>query len=110
MSRQQLPSRRPSITTDATWHTGEASHRFTVTVGYDDAGQPREVFADNAKGAMAAVISDACVLASLAMQFGATPADLAKSIGRIPAWVNGAEGEQPASPIGVIIATIVEAA
>ena len=32
--------------------------------------------------------------------------DLAKSLGCIPAWVNGAEGDGPASPIGAIAAAI----
>lgn len=44
------------------------------------------------------------------MQFGATPADLAKSLGRIPGWINGKEGETAASPIGAIAVAIHEAA
>ena len=102
VTRTALPNRRHSTTVDTTWD----GHAFTVTVGFDSAGFPREVFADNAKGAMQAVISDACVWASIAMQHGATPQDLAKSLGCIPAWVNGAEGDGPASPIGAIAAAI----
>ena len=106
MTRTPLPNRRPSVTTDTTWD----GHAFTVTVGFDADGNPRDVFADNAKGAMQATISDACVWASIAMQHGATPQDLAKSLGRIPAWINGTEGEGPASPIGAIAAAIMAVA
>ena len=102
-SRQPLPPRRQSITVSADWN----GHAFTVTIGFDADGQPREVFADNAKGDMQAVISDACVWASIAMQFGAGPGDLAKSLGRIPSWSDGEAGEGPASPIGAIAAAIL---
>ena len=106
--RTVLPNRRPSVTTEAVWRTGDATHRFTITVGFSNTGRPFEVFADNAKGDMAAMLSDACVWASLCLQFGATPAYLAKSLGRVPAWVNGALGEVSASPLGVIAEVIME--
>ena len=102
MTRTPLPNRRPSVNVTTTWQ----GHAFTVTVGFGPDDKPREVFADNAKGAMQATISDACVWASIAMQHGATPQDLSKSLGRIPAWINGTEGEGPASPIGAIAAAI----
>ena len=102
MTRAPLPNRRESMTVSAEWE----GHMFTVTIGFDDAGTPREVFAGHAKGKLLAVISDACVLASIAMQHGATPQDLAKSLGRVPVLMDGAEGEGPASPIGAIVAAI----
>lgn len=108
MTRHGLPTRRPCTTVAATWQ----GHDFTVTVGHDPVTMaPMEVFAGEAKGAMAAMIGDACVALSIAMQHGATPAELRKSMGRVPAWVarDGAmvETETPASPIGAILAAVM---
>ena len=106
MTRTPLPTRRPNLTIDADWN----GHPVSVTVGLDPAtGQPAEVFADTARGGdMQASIADACVLISLALQHGIAPADLAKSLGRVPAWVNGVETDAPASPVGCIVAVVAE--
>ena len=111
MTRHHLPHRRPSLTIPAVWQ-GQA---FTVTVGFDPAtGAPLEVFAGEAKGAMLATLGDACVALSIALQHGATPAALAKSMGRIPDWVirdgDMVQIDAPASPIGAILAAVMEAA
>lgn len=102
MSRVTLPNRRPNETTATEWQ----GHAFTVTVGYDLAGMPREVFSDMAKAgsAMQAVLADACVLISIALQHGIEPAALSRSLGVVPGW-SGEDG--PASPIGALMAVLL---
>lgn len=100
--RTALPHRRSNITRAVEWN----GHSFTVTIGLDPVTwRPAEVFADTSKGGdMAAALADACVVISLALQHGITPADLGKSLGRVPLlW---AEGDAPASPIGAIVEAI----
>lgn len=105
MTRQPLPSRRPNLTTEALWQ----DHLITVTVGFDMDGTPREVFANTLSGGtMAATLADASVLISIALQHGITPADLAKSLGRVPAWINGEETVAPASPVGTVMQCVME--
>ena len=101
MTRQSLPSRRPSVTYATEWD----GHQITVTVGYYLDGTPGEVFADVAKGALRAALADACTIISIALQHGISPDDLAKSIGKVPApeWEAGAMGDKPASPIGAVL-------
>ncbi len=96
--RQQLPNRRPNITVEAEWQ----GHTFTATVGFDLDAKPREVFADMSKAgsAMSAVLSDACVIVSIALQHGISPEELRKSIGRLPGW-DGKDA--PASPVGALV-------
>lgn len=104
-ARTPLPNRRPSSTSEIAFR----GFPITVTVGYDPAtGQPREVFANSGRSGsdMQAALSDACVLVSIALQHGVTPAALAKSLGRVPAWVDGEEATDHASPIGVIVAAL----
>ena len=98
--RTQLPNRRPSLTVETHWQ----GHEFTVTIGFDLEGVPREIFADMSKigSAMQAVLSDACVIISIALQHGIEPAELAKSVGYVPTF--GESG--PASPVGVLIETL----
>ncbi|MFA9231845.1 MAG: ribonucleotide reductase [Microgenomates group bacterium] len=105
MTRKTLPNRRPSITVEAEW----SGHPFTVTVGYDpETGKASEVFADTAKGGqMQETIRDACVLASKLLQHGEEPADLPKSLGRVPDYTGA---EDYASPIGKIAEIVAGAA
>lgn len=106
--RTVLPTRRPSETLSCDWR----GHAITVTIGYyPDTGRVAEVFADVAGGGqMQAVLSDACVWASLALQHGATPAALLKSVGMEPAAVirDGqiVTVDGPASPLGAIAAAL----
>lgn len=104
-NRQQLPHRRPNVTVETDWN----GYPISVTVGFDPAtGQPAEVFADSAKGGQVAeTIRDACVWASLILQSGQTPDDLAKSLGRVPDYTGA---ENPASPLGAIAAVVQEVA
>lgn len=100
MGRGQLPTRRPNATTEVE----HAGFRFTVTVGFDLTGQPREVFADGVKIGtdLGHVISDACVVISLALQHGCPPETLPKSMGRVPELALGEDACRPASPLGTI--------
>ena len=104
MSRIALPDRRRSVTC-ALVHKGKA---FTVTFGFDEAGQPRDAFADGERSGseISATISDACVLISIALQHGITPKALGKSLGREPDPVRGSTASHPASIIGAIVAAL----
>lgn len=105
--RSALPNRRPSVTAETIWTAQDGSaHPFTVTIGFDPQGKPQEVFANHAKGALAAMLADACVLVSIALQHGITPDALGKSLGRVPVW----DADAPASPLGTIIEEIRKAA
>ena len=102
-NRIALPTRRPSLTHDAAW----GDHPIRVTVGYDLHGAPREVFADTERGGdMQASLSDCCIIISIALQHGVTPDALAKSLGRVPTWVNGDPALGAASPVGVILEVV----
>ncbi len=82
-ARARLPNRRPSVT-----QTLEvASQVFNATVGFDEHGRPREVFLTGAKegSLLAAILADAAVAISVALQHGVPVAALAKSVGRLPA-------------------------
>lgn len=103
--RKTLPNRRPSVTVETEWQ----GHRLSVTIGYNPKTQtPMEVFADTASGGqMQAALRDGCIVASIAMQHGASPQALAKSMSRVADYT-GSEG--PASPMGAIMEIVAEAA
>lgn len=107
MRRDRLPNRRRSETLELS-HEG---HSFAITIGYDDAGQPREVFAGGAKigTGMAHIIADACVVISLALQHGADASGILKSLGRVPDLDRGGEADRPASVLGEIVEVIAAA-
>lgn len=100
-ARSPLPQRRPSVTREVTL----AGRPVAVTVGFYLDGRPGEVFADGPKegSQMQSVLSDACVLISIALQHGLTPADLAHSLGRSPAPWLGEGATVWASPVGLIL-------
>lgn len=106
MTRAKLPHRRPNVTRAAEWN----GHRFSVTIGFDPrTGQPAEVFADTTKGGdMQAALADGCVVISLALQHGIAPADLAKSLGRVPVLWADEGAEAPASPLGAIVEAVLQ--
>ena len=107
--RKRLPNRRPAHT-ETLCVDGQAS---TATVGFGpESGQPRELFLTAGKeGSMLnALLADAAVVVSIALQHGIPAATLAKSIGRIPAGpvtpadLEGSQpGRVPASPIGAAL-------
>ncbi len=107
--RRRLPDRRPSET-----HTLSVGNQtVTATVGFDpESGQPRELFlvAGKEGSLLNALLADAAVVVSIALQHGIPAAALAKSIGRLPASpVTPADlesprpGRVPASPIGAAL-------
>ena len=108
-ARQRLPNRRPSQV-----ETLEvAGQSFTTCIGFGpESGQPREVFmAAGKEGSMLnALLADAAVVISVALQHGVPAAALAKSVGRLPAGLvapadlDHAQGQKvPASPIGAAL-------
>lgn len=112
MTRKPLPNRRPNLTVHAIWGDETPLH-FAVTIGFDAEGRPKEAFAAEAKGAMLAIIADACILISIGLQHGLTPHDLSKSLGRVTEWAT-VDGERrkvdaPASPIGTILGVVMDA-
>ena len=79
--RHRLPNRRPSHT-EALEVVGQA---FTATVGFElETGGPRELFLTAGKeGSMInAMLADAAVVISVALQHGISAQALAKSAGR----------------------------
>ena len=107
-TRQRLPNRRPSHT-ETLQVDGQA---FTVTVGFAECGRPREVFMAAGKvGSMLnALLADAAVAISVALQSSVPAAALAKSVGRLPASpvapadLDHAPGQKvPASPIAAAL-------
>ncbi len=125
MTRRAIPWRRPCETTDTRWQ----GNPITVTVGMyvnvdvteegelDVSLQPAEVFADvsyKVQPVVHGTLSDACVGVSLSLQHGIAPAVLAKSLGTVPFWQIGQDGQMemvdaPASPIGPVVAEVVKA-
>ena len=107
-NRTRLPDRRPSHT-EALEVAGQV---FTATVGFDECGRPREVFMTAGKeGSMLnALLADAAVVISIALQHGIPAAALTKSVGRLPAdpvtpadLEDPGRGRVPASPIGAAL-------
>ncbi len=107
--RHRLPNRRPSHT-----ETLEvAGQTFTATVGFDPkTDRPGEVFLTAGKegSLINAMLADAAVVISVALQHGIPARSLAKSIGRLPEGpVTPADLDEgkptriPASPIGAAL-------
>ncbi len=83
-TRTRLPNRRPLIT--ETLVVGNQA--IEASVGFDPAtGQPRELFLTGAKDGtdLAAILDDASVALSVALQHGVPPAALVRSVARLPA-------------------------
>ena len=108
-ARKRLPNRRPSHV-ETLEVTGQ---EFTACIGFDPkTGQPCEIFLDASKrdSMFGAMLSDAAVVISIALQNGIPAAALAKSIGRLPIIPVGPAdlesrqpGRAPASPIGAAL-------
>ena len=90
----------------------------TATIGFDPADdQPRELFLTGGKegSTLDALLADAAVVISVALQHGVSAKALAKSVGRLPegpvtpADLDGAQPARlPASPIGAVLDLIRE--
>jgi hypothetical protein len=108
-NRQRLPNRRPSHT--ETLEVG--GQIFTGTVGFDpETGRPCELFLNAGKegSLIGAMLADAAVAISVALQHGVSAQTLAKSIGRLPeapqapgGLDQGPPAKVPASPIGAAL-------
>jgi hypothetical protein len=106
MTRERLPDRRPSETRAVAWRGGA----LAVTAGFDPAtGAVREVFASGYRfgSDLQATIDDACVIVSIALQHGARPAELRRSLGTVPALGDAGPGEEPASVLGAIVGALL---
>ena len=109
--RRRLPNRRPSET--RTLHVGNLT--FAASIGFDPVdGRPSEIFLAGAKDGtdMAAILDDASVVISVALQHGISPEALAKSVARVPtaplmpsdlAAATGPAHTEPASVIGAVL-------
>lgn len=77
--RHPLPDRRPTETHSIFLRNME----WTLSFGFDQANQVREVFADGAKGGSEReeLLDDACVLISLLLQSGWEASVLARKLG-----------------------------
>jgi len=93
-ARERLPNRRPAISTGFV----RDGARFEMTAGYYPDGRPGEVFlsADRANSLLDFLMSDAAILASFALQFGASIDDLRHAVKRDSAG-------NPQSPIGAAL-------
>lgn len=79
--RVRLPDRRPCETLDLEF----GGNRYSVAIGYHPDGRSAEVFGAGAKigSNMDGLLDDTAVLISLLLQFGAEPAQIAASMGRL---------------------------
>ena len=78
--RELLPNRRPNVTQNFE-HYGS---RVTMTTGYKSNGQVGEIFlnADRANSMLDVMMSDAAIIASIALQYGVPLRQLAHGIKR----------------------------
>lgn len=110
-SRQRLPNRRPTLTEAVT----VGAHSFIVSVGLDPAsGRVREIFMDGAKEGtdLAAILGDAAVVISVALQHGVPAEALGVSVARLPTRMLAppyiGEAEAGASPAATIIGAALD--
>ena len=102
--RRRLPYRRAAIT--ETIIIGNLT--IAGSIGFGETG-PQEIFLSGAKdgSGMAAILEDASVVISVALQHGIPAAALAKSVARLPESLDGA-AVKPASPIGAALDLLVD--
>jgi hypothetical protein len=101
MTRQRLPDRRPSFTTQLVYENTS----YSVTLGYDVRNDRiAEVFTHGAKvgSAIDRILDDVCVALSLLLQYGIEAEALAASMGRL------GDGKSPASIIGALTDLIAQ--
>lgn len=98
--RTQLPNRRPNATLSVPFQ----GHSFFITMGFDEEGRIREVFGNASRldSDMDFIMSDVCILISVALQHGIGLAELAKSLKMKPDSADG-QTESPASLIGEVV-------
>ncbi len=100
MSRQRLPNRRAALTEDIS----VGGHVYSATIGFDQRGQPKEIFLSGAQAAsdMGAILADTSVVVSIALQCGVAAEAMAHSVSRVPHQVDGPP-VHPASVIGAAL-------
>ena len=86
MTRQRLPDRRASVTDRVEFDSAGRTYRVHVTVGFDAAGAPREVFCAAWKSGaeLQSIVIDACILMSRLLQHGDDPVEIAATLCRPP--------------------------
>jgi hypothetical protein len=101
--RRRLPNRRNAVT--ETIVIGNVT--LTASIGFDETGRPAEVFLSGAKdgSGLAAILDDASVVISIALQHGIPAKALAKSISRAPDY---AAVTKAASVIGAALDLVAE--
>ena len=109
VARTRLPNRRPSVTEEL----DVGGQVVVATVGFDpEDNSPRELFLTAGKegSLLNAMLADAAVVISVALQHGVPGEALARSVGRLPASpvtpaeLDHASGRKvPASPIGAAL-------
>jgi hypothetical protein len=94
--RTPLPNRRLQIAETIDWR----GITWLLGIGFDHDGFAREVFLDGVKTGQdyEALLDDACILASLAMQAKVPAAEIAATLGR----EGISPGDEFASPVGMI--------
>ena len=104
MTRQTLPNRRHCVTGSTIWR----GQQIEVSVGFDpETGEAREAFADIALGGQIQhELSDACVLASIALQCGVSIEALQKTMGSESISIDGRSYVEPTSPVGAALAAV----
>ncbi len=108
-ARKRLPPRRPAISQNLEVE----GQKVVATVGFDpEDDSPRELFLKAGKegSLLNALLDDAAVVISIALQCGVSAETLARSVGRLPASpvtpaeLDHAPGRKvPASPIGAAL-------
>jgi len=103
-----LPNRRETQT--ETLAIGSEVH---AAVGFAEDGAPKELFLSGGKEGsdISALLSDAAVIISVALQHGVPASALAHSISRLPAWPDAPSrvlcGSAPVSVIGAALDLLV---
>jgi hypothetical protein len=108
MPRERLPDRRPCATQAVEWRGPDGQvTSYTMSIGYFADGRPGEIFVDGIKvgSTLQALLADAAVIVSVALQHGITPAALSYSLARVPI---GEDESGPASPLGAIIGALID--
>lgn len=99
-SRRRLPNRRECFT--ETIQVGNSV--YDASVGFDEHGNPKEIFLSGAKSGtdMAAVLADTGILVSITLQSGIPAELLAPSMSRVPdGWTD--DGTDCASVLGIAL-------
>jgi len=84
---------------------------FFVTIGFDlNTGKPLEVFGGATKKGsdFDVLLSDACVVVSLALQHGVDPEEMRKSLSKTPAPGVLEMVDEPASIVGWIVEALIQ--